>query len=219
MTQDIFYLLNEYFENVLMKLCEKTKLNTKWLEAQGATVLGTDAVQFIKASAELGNDEYEVTLSDGYKENEIRKIVRQFFPVEINAGQLRSKDVIRFELNENIREALAVLDNASAEINKLSQQQKDNELTQENTALKQQLQKMATDKTAQYDHEKEIVVLQTEGKKEEIALKGQIDHGKNVMQGRNQALQSQMDKEHEMEMAQKQQQNDQQNNQNKSVTK
>jgi len=212
MTQDIFYLLNEYFENVFIRLCEKTKLNRKWLETEGATVLGTDAVQFIKASVDLANDEYDVSLSDGYKENEVRKIVRQFFPQEINAGMLRTKDVIRFELEENITEAIAVLDKASNEINRIAQMQKDNELTQENATLKQELQKMATDQQALFQHDQEMVVLKTEGDKEIVALKAQIDHSGKVMDSRDKVLQDHIDKEHDVDMAEIQNKNKQSTN-------
>ncbi|MFA5036928.1 MAG: hypothetical protein WC479_07105 [Candidatus Izemoplasmatales bacterium] len=218
MTQDIFYLLNEFFENVLMRLCEKTKLNKEWLETEGLTVLGSDAVQYIKATAEIADDEYIVELSDGRKENEIRDRLRQFFPVEINSGQLRAKDVARFELEENITEAIAVLDKAYVEITNVAQMQNNNKLQQENDQLKQQLQQVVNDKQGDQQHARDMKVLDIEGQKEIVGLKGQLQFGQKVYDKQNSIIDSDFQREHEKEMQQEQLAAQQQQQSNKVQT-
>jgi hypothetical protein len=187
-----------------MRLCEKTKLNKEWLESEGLTVLGSDAVQFIKATSEIANDEYIVELSDGRKENEIRERLRQFFPVEINASQLRAKDVARFELEENITEAIAVLDKAYSEITNVAQMQGNQQLQQENEQLKQQLQQVINDKEGTQQHEKDMKVLDIEGQKEIVGMKAQMQFGQKVYDNQNSVIDADFQRQHEKELQQEQ---------------
>ena len=124
MTYDLFYFMTDYIERVLMKLCEKTKLNICWKgEDSRKFVLGEDQIQYLVATNKLIYDNYAVTLTDGKHEKDILSKLEQWFPQEINAGALRTADVAKFMMESSFSKAIRILDSARAEIELMNQKQ------------------------------------------------------------------------------------------------
>jgi hypothetical protein len=188
MTYDLFYFMGIYIEQTLKKLAEKTKLNR--------TYEGMDSRQFIMDEAEIKHlvstknlrfDNYGVSVTDGKREKDILAKVEQFFPAEINAGQLRTKDVIRFMAEGSFASALKILDEAHEEVRKVQERQ--SRIAQEaKQAETEGKVKIATeDREDGQVHDKEMEVIRTEGKKEVEQLK---IAGKGLVEGQKQAAES-----------------------------
>ena len=214
-TNDIFYCVNEYFEDVLTRLCEKTKLNKDWLRNIAPSAIGSDAVAFLAVSDKISYDEYQCEINDGKRDNDIKDKIRSLFPAELNTQQIRTKDIVRFEAEKNLTECIAILDKASSEISKIAQEQTNGKLAQENQQLKSQLQQTITDKNDLYQHQIDMEVLKGKGKEDQIALEHNLSHADKVFDTRADLFKQNMQQEHEKELAANEEQNNQNNNQQK----
>ena len=164
-TKDIFVAMNEFLNSVLTLLAEKTKLNRPYLRSNRAKFLfGATLLNFIQITEDLMFDDFNVVLSDGRREMEIRERVRPLFDREINAGKLRAKDVIKFELKKNIHEALSVLDNAWNEISQFEEKQNQLQVQANRESLATQLQISREDREDRQAHEKELKLIDVDAK-------------------------------------------------------
>lgn len=188
MTYDLFYFTGIYIEAALKKLAEKTKLN--------ATHDGMDSRQFVMDEAEIKHlistknlrlDNYGVSISDGKKEKDIIAKVEQYFPAEVNAGLLRTKDIIRFMAEGSFASALKILDEAHEELAKMRERESQiaQQGKQQETAMKYQVAR--EDREDGQEHDKEMEILRTEGKKE---VKQMEIAGKGLQQGQKEAAES-----------------------------
>ena len=135
-TRDVFYGHQIFMNKVFTLLAEKTKLNREYLESNRAKILlGDTGIKFIKASKELMFDDFDVKFNDSGKEAEIRNRVARFFDVEINAGNLRTQDVIKFDLTKNLNDGIRGLKNAWNEINNIRREEMQNSNQQQQEAL------------------------------------------------------------------------------------
>lgn len=185
MTYDLFYFMGIYIEMALMKLVEKSKLNVVYDGMDSRQFILDDAeIKHLVSTRNLRLYNYAVTISDGKKEKDIIAKVEQFFPQEINAGMLRTKDVIRFMSEGSFAGALKVLDDAHEDMRKFQENQ--SRVAQEaKQAETEGKVKIATeDREDGQVHDKEMEVIRTEGKKEvkqmEIAGKGMVEGQKQA---------------------------------------
>ena len=165
----------------MTKLAEKMKTNWDWLESDaGELMVSGDEVMFLKATRNLTDDDYGVFLSDGKKEAEIKDRSRLYIQSDINAGQLRGKDGIRFEMAETLNEGLAVLDEAWAEISAQANKKAeiDAEMGQQQNETNIQLAR--EDREDRQQHDKDIVVLKEAEKRKSTQVS---DSGKIVSDG------------------------------------
>lgn len=175
MTYDIFYFMQGFIERTLTKLAEKTKINKTYIGADNRQFIFDDGeMMYLMSTKELDYDNYGITITDGKKEKDILMKLEGLFPQEINAQMLRSKDVARFWTESSFAAALRVLDNAHDEMAKI----RENEIrVKQESAIsgqKQQYDLAIQDREDQQNHDKEMEVLRTEGKKEVEALKGSL---------------------------------------------
>jgi hypothetical protein len=175
MTYDLFYFMNMYIEEVLIKLAEKTKLNkTVYGQDQRYFIYDQEEIVYMMSTKNLDKDNYGVTLTDGKRERDITQKLELMFPQEINAGLLTSKDVAKFMMESNFTRALKVLDQARTRLEKVRQ----DEITAAQQAKFQenQMKKQVADEDREdsQQHDKEMEVIRIEGKKEIKALEGAI---------------------------------------------
>lgn len=109
-TQDVFFFMDLFINRCLTKVAEKTKLNDKWLKNNAVKLYGERTAAWLTMPDNLIDDDYVVTVSDGKRELELRQKMEQYFPLEINAGQLRSVDVWNFHQTKNYNEARMILE-------------------------------------------------------------------------------------------------------------
>ena len=135
-------------------------------------VFGDDEIKYMLSTKNIMYDNYAVTIVDGKKERDMLQKIEILFPQEINAGLLRTKDVAKFYMETNFARAIKILDQAHEELAavrqqeiKASQEAKDNE-------TQMRLQVAREDREDGQQHDKDMEVLRTEGKKEVEVLKG-----------------------------------------------
>jgi len=172
MTYDLFYFMKEYMERVIAKLAEKTKLNwTTDGEDSRQFILSDEELQYLVATKNLMHHNYAATVTDGRKEQAILQKLEMLFPQEINAQNLRSKDVAKFLMQENFAKAIKILDEAYTEIETIRMEQSKVSQESEMKKIDTDLQISREDREDRQEHDKEMELLRTEGKKEIEYLK------------------------------------------------
>ncbi len=188
MTYDLFYFMSKYIEIVLSKLCEKTKINLIYKgEDYRQFIFDDDQIKYMILTKDLVFDNYGVSVTDGKKEREVLTKLEQLFPQEINAGQLTTKDVAKFYMETSFASAIKVLDVAfdrlqEAKMNEIkASQESANKQTEANVQMARE------DREDRQNHDKEMEVIRTEGKKEIEAMKaglqGTMDFQNNLAKG------------------------------------
>jgi len=173
MTYDMFYFMSDYIERVLEKLCEKTKLNKTYHGLDSRQFIFSDEeIKYLISTKNLIYHNYAVSIVDGKKERDTIRKIELLFPQEINAGMLRTKDVAKFYMESNFAKAIKILDQAHEELATIRKQ----EIKASQEAKQQEVEaklKIATDdREDNQQHDKEMELLRTEGKKEVEVLKG-----------------------------------------------
>lgn len=175
MTYDHFFFMQAYIEKVLTKLCEKTKINQTYYGSDNREFIFDDGEKmYLMATKDLALDNYGITITDGKKERDILAKIETLFPQEINAGMLRTKDVARFWMENSFATALRVLDNAHNELQKLREKEQQMKIESDKYSTDMNLQIAREDREDKQQHEMDMEVLRTEGKKEIVQLEGGI---------------------------------------------
>lgn len=154
MTYDLFYYHEMFTSDVCKKLCEKTKINWTYLKEDLPGMLYSDEEEaYLNIIRDMTFDNYDVYVSNSRKEQKIREYAKQFFPQEINAGKLRTKDAIEFEMTSTLTEGIAKLEGAWREIESLTQQsqQANNESAMQQLQAQQQMMDMQLQRSQKHD--------------------------------------------------------------------
>ena len=164
-TRDLFYAHQIFMNKIFSLLAEKTKLNEEYLDSNRAKILlGNKGIKFIKASKELMFDDFDVTFTDGGKETEIRNRISRYFDVEINSGNLRTQDVIKFDMTKNLSEGVRTLQAAWDEIMNIKREEMQSQSEQQQQGLQAQQQLAQEDREDVQAHEKELKQMEIESK-------------------------------------------------------
>lgn len=175
-TAALTYFFYQYKERVIRRVLDMTKISWGILKPEkGEMILGTEGMQYLKATHDIAFDDYGYTLADSRKEQNIREIVRSYFQQSINAGTGRIQDAIEFETAETMTEALAVIKKGWQEVRKA--QAEDAKAAQEQQAqLQIQLQQ----------GQGQMQAAQGEQMAKEIGLRAQADIAKDTVKAGNQ---------------------------------
>lgn len=159
-TRDIFYMFGRFMQSGILMLLEKTKINTSYLRNSGdSLLLGVDEKKFLEMTLSLSNEEFGVFLNDGKKELNIKNILRQFFPQQINANKLTVHDVAKFEMADSFSEAIAYLEKGWEEINKVESQMADKRIQETQMNINAQKEMAIEDREDRQIHDKELMML------------------------------------------------------------
>jgi hypothetical protein len=188
MTYDMFYFMKDYIERVLMKLCEKTKINIVYSKEDSRQfVLSDDETQYLIATKNLIFHNYAVHISDGRKEQSILGKIETMFPQEINAGMLRTRDVAKFFMEDNFAKAIKILDESYDELTKIRQEEMRISQESKQQEIQSNMQIAQDNREDLQEHEKEMKLLDIEGKKEIAAMtnamKATQDFQNNIAKG------------------------------------
>ena len=145
-TKDLFFMLQVYSSIFLTKMVDKVKINWDYLKSLKGMFLDDDDMDFLKITEDICLDEFAAYFSDGREYNEVKQFAMQLFPQEINAGNLRTKDAIRFKSSQSLAEGLQVLDRAWDELEKVKAQLQQQEQEAAQAQLKAQADATAQEK-------------------------------------------------------------------------
>lgn len=189
LTEPMFYMFTRFTENVFSKLVEYSKISWGLLKPdQGAMIIGDDGVKFLRATKDLANDDYGVYLSDGRKEMDIRKTMRELAMAAVNSGELRIHDVAKFELEETLSGAIEVLDRAWKEVKQMGMQEQQQ---------KQQGEQQMTQ--AQIEAQKESVAEEQNFEANLEVLKSDLKMGQDSLKVKNQFILNEQQNNHQQQ--------------------
>ena len=165
-TYDLFFCMNDFMEKVLMKVIEKEKL----CHQDEDFVFDETQNRYLSITKDLMFANYYPYLSDGRMEGIIREKLEMMFGAEINAGNLRSSDVAKFLRESSFAKALKILEEANSELAKLRKEEIAAGQQAKHEEIKADLQIAHEDREDRQQHDKDLEILKTEGKKEVVLL-------------------------------------------------
>lgn len=189
MTFDLFWFMNQFVQEVLERLIEKTKFNKAVLKEDSRMfVYSDDDLHFMEATKDIQNDDFALIINDGRTENEILEKLEAMFLQEINAGLLRTKDVAKFWMADSFSEAIQVLDIAHVNYEKIRMEESKMNLQAKENDSARRYNLATEDREDRQEHEKEIVVLKSEADKEKDLNRAMYESGHISQKGKNEKM-------------------------------
>jgi hypothetical protein len=173
-TKDLFFMHQLYASIMLTKMVDRTKLNRKYLTSMKGLFLDSNDISFLNSIRDLTMDDFAAYLTDGRAYNEIKETAMALFPQEINAGELHTKDVIRFKASQSLAEGLAVLDRAREEINKIRRAESESKIQSEQADREMKLKIAEGDREDWQAHEVQIERMKLQSKAGETMVNAGI---------------------------------------------
>jgi hypothetical protein len=167
-TYNAFWHNNIYIAEVLDRMLQKVKINyMKGVGEAEEITFNEEEERFIKTTANFTNDELAVAITDGKKEQEQKARIREIISADVNAGKLRSADVVEFELSESLALSVKILRNAWATINK-EETARIRQAEEAQAKTVQMIEKgKVEDREDRQAHEKDLVILKAKVKEQE----------------------------------------------------
>lgn len=161
-TAPIFYFANRYFEKVLRKCVERSKVAIAFIrikEESASTIVGNEAIGYIRANRDFANDSYAAFLIDGRSEMDLKMAIRPWMEKAINVGTLRVPDAVNFELQESLIEGVAVLERGMAKMDQIARESKDAETQSAIAQLREKMNLTKEDREDKQLHDASLEVL------------------------------------------------------------
>lgn len=207
MTYSLYYYFQQYQENVLLSLVEKTKINWAWLKQNApGLLLGDDDLDFVNKWAKISNDEFGLYMSDGRKEADLRARLKEWIPVSINAGEMTPHDAAEAEMQDSIGDYIAVLRKAWNNIQDVAREQTASKERIAQAQMENQKNIMEADREDRQKHESDLEMIKGEIKKEVEVIKGIVKKDVGNAEALNRMLENQEKHEHEIALGEQQRQ-------------
>ena len=162
-TAPIFYFANRYFENVLVKCVERSKVAISYIkvkEDSASVIIGNEAIGYLTADRNFSKDSYGIYITDGRKEQDLKNIIRPWMEKAINVATLEIPDAVNFELQESLIEGIAVLELGMERMKQYAKEQKDAEAESRINELNQKMQNLTEDREDKQLHEASLKTLE-----------------------------------------------------------
>ena len=174
-TEYLFHMHHEFCKKVLKKYLKCLQISYGYYHQDEAkTLLGDKAAMYLDKIKNIPLDTYDIDITDGRKESEIRQMMQQWFPQAINSGEMRVVDAMEASMAQTIDEAVTISRKGWELIKKYEQdsQQANNE------AQGQQMQQMQQMQDASLHEERKFKAFME-------MLKYLLDSGKITQQAMN----------------------------------
>lgn len=163
-TKPIFMSMKDFEEECLMKLLNKTRLNTDYLENIADTIISEGQQVILLNVEDIELYEFALEFNNGRREMELKNSLKSLYEPSINAKELSVSDIAEAELKETFGEYVQVLRNGWKRAKEYEAQMQ----MQANEAKNQQI-------SAQIQQQKEQVEDVQQHDKDMALLQGQID--------------------------------------------
>ncbi|MBP8113794.1 MAG: hypothetical protein KAY50_00485 [Chitinophagaceae bacterium] len=108
-TEYLFHMHHEFCKKVVKKFMKCLQLSYGYYHQDEAkTLLGDKAAMFLDQIKSLPLEMFDLEITDGRKETEIRQMMQQWFPQAINSGEMRVVDAMEASLAGTIDEAVGI---------------------------------------------------------------------------------------------------------------
>lgn len=152
-TEYLFHMHHEFCKKVVKKFLKCQQISYGYFHQDEArTLLGDKAAMHFDKIKDIPLDEFDVQITDGRRENEIRQMMQQWFPQAINSGEMRVVDAMEASLAETIDEAVGIARRGWDLIkkNEAEQQQAANDSKGQQMQQVQQMQKQNLDEERKF---------------------------------------------------------------------
>lgn len=123
-TAALFYFFGEYIERIIRLTLEMSKISWGVLRPDiGKMMLGVEKFQFLSGIENIAFHDYGYQMADITKDQTVRDMLRQFYPVVLNSSPDLLPDILEAELADTATEAQAIMSRAMQVINDRKQQE------------------------------------------------------------------------------------------------
>lgn len=168
-TESLFFYMQEYVEMVLTKLAETAKIVWGLYKPDKLRyILGDEDFEYIQATADIAYQSYAAFMTNGRKEQLLRRDIDDAALASLNAKELRFKDYLAVKMADSLADAKAKIDKGWDEVQRVTAMQQQSQMQAD---AQMQQQQLATQiKIAQENRED-----MQEHELEKIKAKGQAD--------------------------------------------
>ena len=171
-TYPMFYFFNQYISEVLMKLCEKSKINPIYTDEDSNNLLFSEKDKvFLRASKELCRDEFNVSIGDARRFDEIKQQMRSLYEPQLNAKDIRVHDIVLAEMEDTFAGYTEKLQNGYEETKKIAQQMQQEQAKQQQELAKQQQEAISQDKQQDQANLEKLKQMDIDSKERLMAMK------------------------------------------------
>lgn len=180
-TEGLFFYMNEYVEQVLTKLTETAKVVWGLHKPDKLRyLLGDKDFQFLMGNDQsLADDSYRCYLTNGRREEMIRRKLEVYAESYANKGEIPLHDLISFQMADSLAAAKNAVE---AGWNRVQQMR----MMEQNKQLMAQQEQGSMQSEAMMQMAKEDREDKQAAKKEEIVLKGKMDIEKEMVKQKGQ---------------------------------
>lgn len=167
-TEPLFFGMQGFVKRVMKSIIDSTKTSWAFYKLdKGEFILGADKLKFLQVTKSIGYKDYDAHVDDGGEYLRLRQEMDNLMAFDMNAGQLRSADVLKVKLAKTTAQMKATLEDAWLQIQKVAMEQK--QMDMQNQQMMQQQQIQANVQMAEADredrqvNEKDNINLKTQG--------------------------------------------------------
>ena len=161
MTEPMFYYMERFTERVFQKTLEAVKVAWGLMDTgEGDLIIGDEGTGFLKATADIANDDYGVYLIDGREEQEIKAKLDMLAQVSVNAKELRLQDWLKVSLAGTLGEAQLALEKGwkDMEESRMKSDEMRNQLRQQQ--MQQQMEMAYEDREDRQEHDINKILIE-----------------------------------------------------------
>jgi hypothetical protein len=108
-TEYLFHMHHEFCKNVVMKFMKCLQISYGYYHQDEAKrLLGDKAAMFLNEIKSMSLETFDLEITDGRQETEIRQMMREWFPQAINTKEMRVVDAMEASLAGTIDEAIGI---------------------------------------------------------------------------------------------------------------
>lgn len=188
MTEPMNYFFDRFIENVVMRICEYTKVAWYINPDRAVKVIGSGGYAFLEEIMDMRWYDYSAMVIDSRKEKDLRDRISMYMQSSLNKGEMTPQTAIKADLQETVTEMIAVVDNGWKEMKKVMQE---NEIEKIREQGKNQQQAAATMKENREDeqaHDLEMLRYKLQGSVAENTQKAKDKSVQMSQQAQNDML-------------------------------
>jgi hypothetical protein len=140
-TEPLFFGMQGFVERVMKSIIDSTKVSWAFYKLdKGEHILGADKLRYLQVTKEIGYKDYDAHVDDGGEYLRLRQEMDQLMAFDLQAGGLKSADVLKVKLAKTTAQMKNTLEEAWMQINKVAIEQQQMDMQNQQAMQQQQLQ-------------------------------------------------------------------------------
>ncbi len=140
-TEPLFFGMQGFVQRVMKSIIDSTKVSWAFYKLdKGEHILGADKLRFLQVTKSIGYKDYDAHVDDGGEYLRLRQEMDQLMAFDLQAGNLRSADVLKVKLSKTTAQMKATLEDAWMRLEQSAMEQKQMDMQNQQAMQQQQLQ-------------------------------------------------------------------------------